>query len=89
MGVLLTTAGSSRPPPDRRLVRAPLAAGRGRASRSALTLLLYVLLPPVIFFNIAGSEIDLGHGVGLVLGIVASSLGAAHCLVGGKPRPAT
>lgn len=39
-------------------------------------LLLYVLLPPVIFFNIAASEIDLGHGVGLALGIVASSLGA-------------
>jgi malate permease and related proteins len=35
-----------------------------------------VLLPPVIFFNIAASEIDVGHGVGLVLGIVASSLGA-------------
>lgn len=39
-------------------------------------LLLYVLLPPVIFFNVAGSEIDVSHGVGLVLGIVASSLGA-------------
>src|SRR5918993_281627 len=51
-------------------------AGAARASRSALVLLLYVLLPPVIFFNIAASEIDLGHGVGLVLGIVASSLGA-------------
>jgi len=35
-----------------------------------------VLLPPVIFFNIAASEIDVGHGVGLVLGIAASSLGA-------------
>ena len=42
----------------------------------SLALLLYVLLPPVIFFNIAASEIDLDHGVGLVLGIVASSLGA-------------
>jgi predicted permease len=50
--------------------------GAATASRGALTLLLYVLLPPVIFFNIAASEIDVGHGVGLVLGIVASSLGA-------------
>ena len=50
--------------------------GAARASRSALSLLLYVLLPPVIFFNIAGSEIDVGHGVGLLLGIAASSLGA-------------
>jgi hypothetical protein len=29
----------------------------------------------VIFFNIAAANIDLSHGVGLVLGIVASSLG--------------
>jgi malate permease and related proteins len=35
-----------------------------------------VLLPPVIFFNTAASEIDVSHGVGLVLGIIASSLGA-------------
>lgn len=39
-------------------------------------LLLYVLLPPVIFFNIAASEVDVSHGVGLILGIIASSLGA-------------
>src|SRR6476646_3962109 len=50
--------------------------GAADASRSALTLLLYVLLPPVIFFNTAAAEIDVSHGVGLVLGIVASSLGA-------------
>ena len=50
--------------------------GAADASRSALTLLLYVLLPPVIFFNIAASSIDVGHGVGLTLGILASSLGA-------------
>ena len=30
----------------------------------------------MIFFNIAASSIDLSHGVGLALGIVASSLGA-------------
>jgi predicted permease len=45
-------------------------------SRRALTLLLYVFLPPVIFFNIAKANIDLSHGVGLLLGIFASSLGA-------------
>ena len=50
--------------------------GAADASRSALTLLLYVLLPPVIFFNTAAANIDVSHGVGLVLGIVASSLGA-------------
>ena len=38
--------------------------------------MLYVLLPPVIFFNIASSHIDVNHGVGLLLGLLASSLGA-------------
>ena len=51
-------------------------AGAARAARRSLTLLLYVLLPPVIFFNIAASSVDVGHGIGLALGIVASSLGA-------------
>jgi hypothetical protein len=47
-----------------------------RAARRSLTLMLYVLLPPVIFFNIAASHIDVSHGVGLVLGLAASSLAA-------------
>jgi malate permease and related proteins len=51
-------------------------AGAALAARRALTLLLYVFLPPVIFFNIAASHLDAGHGVGLVLGLIASSLGA-------------
>lgn len=54
--------------------RRPQAAAR--AARRSLTLMLYVLLPPVIFFNIAASHIDVSHGVGLVLGLLASSLGA-------------
>jgi len=36
--------------------------------------MLYVLVPPVIFFNLASSEIDVEHGVGLLLGIAAVSL---------------
>jgi malate permease and related proteins len=54
--------------------RRPLAAGL--AARRSLTLMLYVLVPPVIFFNLAASNIDVEHGVGLLLGIVASSLAA-------------
>jgi predicted permease len=54
--------------------RKPQAAAG--AARRSLTLMLYVLLPPVIFFNIASSHIDVSHGVGLLLGLVASSLGA-------------
>ncbi len=43
-------------------------AGAANAARRALVLMLYVLLPPVIFLNVASSEIDLDNGVGLVLG---------------------
>jgi predicted permease len=52
--------------------RRPLAAGL--AARRALTLILYVLLPPVIFFNLASRGLDVTHGVGIGLGIVAVSL---------------
>jgi len=52
--------------------RRPQAAAL--AARRALTLMLYVLVPPVIFFNLAATEIDVEHGVGLLLGIVAVSL---------------
>jgi predicted permease len=76
MGVLLTTGAIMGAVAigvwsERRWPR-----GAAKASRSALTLLLYVLLPPVIFFNVAASEIDPDNGLGLVLGIVASSLAA-------------
>jgi malate permease and related proteins len=50
----------------------PLAAGR--AARRSLMLMLYVLIPPLIFVNLAASEIDVEHGVGLGLGLVAISL---------------
>jgi len=45
-------------------------------ARRSLTAMLYVLLPPVIFFNIASTHIDLSHGIGLLLGLTASALGA-------------
>jgi predicted permease len=76
MGVLLTAAaivaGVSVGVVAER--RRPQAAGL--AARRALVLMLYVLVPPVIFFNLAASDIDVEHGVGLLLGIVASSLAA-------------
>jgi predicted permease len=74
VGVLLTTAAivagtaigvwAERRRPDR----------AAQAARRALVLMLYVLLPPVIFFNLASAEIDLEHGIGLALGILAVSL---------------
>jgi predicted permease len=36
--------------------------------------MLYVLVPPVIFFNLAKAEIDLAHGVGLGLALVAVTI---------------
>lgn len=48
--------------------------GAAQAARQALLAILYVLLPPVIFFNLASAEVDLDHGVGLGLGIVANTL---------------
>jgi malate permease and related proteins len=54
--------------------RRPQAAAL--AARRSLTLMLYVLVPPVIFFNLAASSIDVEHGVGLLLGIAASTLAA-------------
>lgn len=52
--------------------RWPLAAGE--AARRALVALLYLLLPPVIFFNLASARIDLDHGVGLGLGLITQAL---------------
>ena len=83
MGVLLTAAAIVVSRRDRRL--APSGGGRRRpraAARRVLVLLLYVLMPPVIFFSLASAEIDLDHGIGLVLGIVAVSLSGPARLVG-------
>ena len=49
-------------------------AGAANAARKALLILLYALLPPVIFFNLAKAEIDLSHAVGIGLALVAVSL---------------
>jgi predicted permease len=48
--------------------------GAANAARKALLFLLYALLPPVIFFNLARAEIDLSHAVGIGLALVAVSL---------------
>jgi predicted permease len=48
--------------------------GAANAARKALLILLYALLPPVIFFNLAKAEIDLSHAVGIGLALVAVAL---------------
>jgi malate permease and related proteins len=45
--------------------------GAANAARKALLVLLYALLPPVIFFNLANAEIDLSHAVGIGLALLA------------------
>jgi len=50
--------------------------GAANAARKSLVVLLYVLLPPVIFFNLAAAEIDLDHGLGLVLALIAVVIAA-------------
>ena len=62
--------------------------GRARRAADRCVLMLYVLIPPVIFFNLAAAEIDVDHGVGLVLGLVAVVARRAARLVGGEPGAA-
>lgn len=74
MGVLLTAAAIVAATAigvwsERRWPR-----GAAHAARQALLAILYVLLPPVIFFNLAAAHVDLDHGVGLGLGLVANAL---------------
>ena len=52
--------------------RRPRAAAL--AARRSLTLILYVLIPPVVFFNLAASEVDVDHGIGLALGLASVTL---------------
>jgi predicted permease len=54
--------------------RRPEAAAH--AARRILVLMLYGLLPPIIFFNLAAAEVDLDHGVGIGLALLTSSLSA-------------
>jgi predicted permease len=76
MGVLLTAAAIVAATSIGVLAERRQPQAAGLAARRSLTLMLYVLLPPVIFFNIAASSIDLEHGIGLGLGLIASSLAA-------------
>ena len=74
MGVLLTAAAIAAAVAVGVWAERRWPLGAGRAARQALLLILYVLLPPIVFFNLAASDIDVDHGVGLALGIVAVSL---------------
>ncbi len=49
--------------------RHPEAAGV--AARRSLRFVLYVPIPLVVFFNLAHAELDVEHGVGILLGLVS------------------
>ena len=57
----------------------------GIASRRGLLFVLYVVLPPVTFFNLAAAQIDADIGIGVVLAIVAvSTAGVLAYVVGSR-----
>jgi len=66
----------------------------GSGSRRALIVVLYVLLPPITFFNLVGVDLSGGAGLGIVLGLVSLAvLGFLAWLIGSRllrlSRPAT
>lgn len=46
----------------------------GAGSRTSLTILLFGVMPPIIFLNLAHAHLDAGAGIGLVLGLITVSL---------------
>ena len=48
----------------------------GLAARRGLLFVLYVVLPPAIFFNLAHADLDLDAGIGIGLGLLALALTA-------------
>jgi len=49
----------------------------GRASRRSLLIVLYVVLPPTTFFNLAAVDFDANLGIGIGLAWVATAIAAA------------
>src|SRR3954452_8884538 len=76
MGVVLTTAAIVAAVSVGVWSERRWPQGGAIAARRALTLILYVLIPPVVFFNLAASELALSHGIVLLLGLLAISLAA-------------
>ncbi|MFT3864676.1 MAG: AEC family transporter [Solirubrobacterales bacterium] len=76
MGVLVTTAAIVCATALGGAAERRRPAQVARLARRALVLILYCLLPPVIFFNLASSTISLDNGIGLLLGIVALAVAA-------------
>jgi predicted permease len=74
MGVLLTSAAIVGATAVGIVAERRRPQAAGLAARQLLVLMLYVLVPPVVFFNLAASELDVEHVAGLALGLVAVAL---------------
>jgi malate permease and related proteins len=66
----------------------------GVAARRGLSFVLYIVLPPAIFFNLADADLDANAGLGVAFGVLALALTAiAAWAIGAKilhlKRPAT
>lgn len=48
--------------------------GAGTGSRRGLLLILYFVLPPIVFFNLVHLEVDFAAGAGIALGLLAAVL---------------
>ena len=70
-----------------------MGARAGDGARRMMRVMLYVLVPPVVFFNLARLELDADVGAGIVLGWVAVVLTGliAYAVARGQrlPRPQT
>lgn len=47
--------------------------GAGRGSRRGLLLILYFVLPPIVFFNLVHVELSFGGGAGMAAGLLTSA----------------
>lgn len=57
----------------------------GSASRRSLLIVLYVVMPPTVFFNLAAVDFDANLGIGIGLGLLATAIAAgAAYLIGGR-----
>jgi predicted permease len=76
MGVLLTAAAivASIGAGVWSELRWPQGAAEG--ARRAMLVILYVILPPVFFFNLAAAHVDLDEGVGIALALLSNAAAA-------------
>lgn len=74
MGVLLTAAAIAAATGIGVWSEHRWPRGAAAASRRSLLVILYAVMPPVYFFNLASAHINLGEGAGIVLALVSNTV---------------